>query len=688
MTDSAHGFDPPSFVVKTNELPVDVAAIHESEHLIYPKYRPDIDGLRAIAVLSVVLYHAFPFLCPGGIIGVDIFFVISGFLISAIIFENLERGTFSFLEFYSRRIRRIFPTLLLVLAGSYAFGWIALFADEYRQLSKHIAAGAGFVSNFVLWDESGYFDNSAATKPLLHLWSLGVEEQFYIIWPLTLWIAWRGRMNFLGITILVGAISFYLNVSEVNSNPVAAFFSPQTRFWELMTGAVLAHLTLHRHRTYETISQELSAKVDQYKICNILSLLGALFIIAGLIAISGTSSFPGWWAVIPTAGSVIIISAGQDAWFNRAVLSNRALVWFGLISYPLYMWHWPLLTFARIVQGGLPSPGTPVILVGISIVLAWLTYKFIELPIRRGAYSSAKTLSLFALMLMVGCIGYSTFKFDGLPTRPLIKHAENVSAEFQGPYWKFYQNNTCLHRYPFWERFSYPYWFCMASKDEKPTLLLLGNSYANELYAGLSRNDGFSHHSILSIGDCDPEDQELDDSEITPHPCSGYRKFHQQEFINNIIATSESLRFVIMDGLVSTPDAQYIAGIKRRIDFVEQHNAIVILFIPHLELTYDIRNCFSRPFGNSIRSCEVDIQERIKLNDTFGALVKQLAQTNPEVLIFDQNDLFCDSRKCSMIRDGMPLLRDEYQHMSEYGSIELAKMFQKWSTTHAPDILR
>lgn len=185
------------------------------------------------------------------------FFVISGFLISAIIFENLERDTFSFLEFYSRRIRRIFPTLLLVLAGSYAFGWIALFADEYRQLSKHIAAGGGFVSNFVLWNESGYFDNSAVTKPLLHLWSLRVEEQFYIIWPLTLWITRRGRPNFLGITILVGAISFYLNVSKVHTNPVAAFFSPQTRFWELMTGAALAHLSLHKHRPFDNFAHEL-----------------------------------------------------------------------------------------------------------------------------------------------------------------------------------------------------------------------------------------------------------------------------------------------------------------------------------------------------------------------------------------------------------------------------------------------
>ena len=148
--------------------------------LLHPKYRPDIDGLRALAVLSVVAFHAFPNVISGGFIGVDIFFVISGFLITTIILENLRSGSFSFIEFYSRRIRRIFPALFLVLLTCYAFGWFALYASEYKQLGEHIAAGAGFLQNFVLWSESGYFDNSSDTKPLLHLWSLAIEEQFYI----------------------------------------------------------------------------------------------------------------------------------------------------------------------------------------------------------------------------------------------------------------------------------------------------------------------------------------------------------------------------------------------------------------------------------------------------------------------------------------------------------------------------
>ena len=169
--------------VKSNGLPSVPALSH-------PKYRPDIDGLRAIAVLSVVIFHAFPNSLKSGFIGVDIFFVISGYLISSIIFENIDRGSFSFAQFYGRRIKRIFPALSLVLLSCLVFGWFGLLGDEFKQLGKHMAAGAGFVSNFFFWQESGYFNNAAETKPLLHLWSLAIEEQFYIVWPLLVWV-WR-----------------------------------------------------------------------------------------------------------------------------------------------------------------------------------------------------------------------------------------------------------------------------------------------------------------------------------------------------------------------------------------------------------------------------------------------------------------------------------------------------------------
>jgi peptidoglycan/LPS O-acetylase OafA/YrhL len=678
---------------------IDGAGVAAPIRSIHPKYRSDIDGLRAIAVLSVVGFHAFPFWFKGGFTGVDIFFVISGFLISTIILENLERGTFSFIEFYGRRIIRIYPALLLILVASYAFGWIALFADEYRQLGLHIAGGAGFVANFVLWNESGYFDNSAAMKPLLHLWSLGIEEQFYIIWPLLLWFAWQRRLNLLTLTVGIAAISFWLDVRGVHRDAIATFYSPQTRFWELMIGSILAQVTLHERnlakcivRKFEiflaTVIYAKADPADRRLVQDFCSFLGAAFIVIGFTSISNERSFPDWSALFPTVGTALVISAGSQARLNRTVLSNGLLVWAGLISYPLYLWHWPLLSFGQIVQGDLPTREVRISLVAISVVLAWLTYKFVERPIRRNNRGSATAMVLVLAILLVGGVGYYSYEQDGLGWRRFIEHTAKVNAQFEGPLWRYTKNETCLNRYPFKESADYPWWFCMASKDEKPTLLLLGHSYANHLYPGLLKTDGFSQHSILSIGTCEPDDTQPVYSQPTTDPCSGDRKFHQQRFIDNIIATSGSLQYVIIDGLPGSPGPQYIDRIKRRIDFIERQNIKVIVFVPHLILGYDIRACFARPFQRPKKSCEIELGARREMNELFQPLIDQITKTNPQVLFFDQNDLFCDKKRCSMIKDGMPLFRDEAQHLSEFGSIQLAHIFKKWAAANAASLTR
>lgn len=234
-----------------------------------PKYHPDIDGLRALAVLSVVIYHAFPEWLKGGFVGVDIFFVISGYLISTIIFTNLEKETFSFREFYIRRVKRLFPALLLVLVSSLLFSWFALFADEFEQLGKHVLAGTVFISNLVFWSENGYFDNIAASKPLLHLWSLGIEEQFYIIWPLLIWFVWRSKIGLLLVTISVTFLSFFLNIYSIGQDPVATFYSPLTRLWELSTGSLLAYLVFGNRINSSTFTPTQS---------NTLSSIGVFFL--------------------------------------------------------------------------------------------------------------------------------------------------------------------------------------------------------------------------------------------------------------------------------------------------------------------------------------------------------------------------------------------------------------------------
>ena len=341
------------------------AAAAPSTGLVHPKYRPDIDGLRAVAVISVLGFHAFPAWVKGGFIGVDIFFVISGFLISTIIFASLDGPGFSYREFYDRRIRRIFPALALVLAVSAAFGWFVLLPNEWQQLGKHIAAGAAFLSNLAFWSEAGYFDNAADTKPLLHLWSLAVEEQFYILWPLMLGLAWHRKWRFLTMFGVVALLSFLLNVGTIHSHRIAAFYSPATRFWELMAGGGLAYLRLYRPQVLA-------------KRRNLQSVAGFALIALGLIYIRADKAFPGWWALLPTLGAFFCISAGPSALLNRVLLGARPLVWVGLISYPLYLWHWPLLAFARIVEGGMPSESVRAVLMAAAMLLAWITYRFVE----------------------------------------------------------------------------------------------------------------------------------------------------------------------------------------------------------------------------------------------------------------------------------------------------------------------
>lgn len=377
--------------------------------LSHPKYRADIDGLRAIAVLSVLIFHAFPEWLSGGFIGVDIFFVISGYLISRIIFENINEKRFSFLEFYSRRINRIFPALFTVLLFSYAFGWLNLLADDFAQLGKHIAGGAGFIANIILWNESGYFDKTAELKPLLHLWSLGIEEQFYFIWPLFIWWIARWPKKVLPSIVIIGLISFVLNVININTTPVATFYSPQTRFWELILGALLAYGTVHH-----------SAFLHEIKLAHrsALSVIGLALILLAALILNQKSIFPGWWALIPTIGAVFIIGVGSSAWCNRKILSNKVLVWFGLISFPLYLWHWPLLAFARLQEGEALSLFIRCCLVLTSVVLAWLTYRFVERPIRFNlSYRTRKSVALVFLMILIGYLGYNCFDRKGIAFR-------------------------------------------------------------------------------------------------------------------------------------------------------------------------------------------------------------------------------------------------------------------------------
>ena len=389
--------------------------IIQKSHLTHPKYRKDIDGLRAVAVLAVVAFHAFPNVIKGGFIGVDVFFVISGFLISTIVFENLDRGTFTFREFYARRIRRIFPALILVLLVCLLFGFLCLLSDELNQLGKHVAGGAVFVSNLLLWSESGYFDNVAETKPLLHLWSLGIEEQFYIFWPLILWLAWRLKTSYIYIIVTLCFVSFMLNINGIKHNAVASFYSPQTRFWELLFGSLLAWLSLYKKKVFTKKTHETlillfgrsGTHIFGNVLSNAISITGCIFLFFGFCMINKEVKFPGFWALLPVLCAVLIIAAGPNTWINQKILSNKITVWFGLISFPLYLWHWPILSFNRIIYNNTLPTIFKLMGMALSILLAWLTVILVEKPFRFGnTRVGVKIGTLCFLAFVIGGMGY------------------------------------------------------------------------------------------------------------------------------------------------------------------------------------------------------------------------------------------------------------------------------------------
>jgi peptidoglycan/LPS O-acetylase OafA/YrhL len=659
-----------------------------SEFSLNSNYRPDIDGLRAIAVLSVVFFHAFPSGMRGGYVGVDIFFVISGYLISSIIYESLDKGTFSFAEFYARRIRRIFPALIIVLALSYAFGWFSLLADEYKQLGEHIFAGAIFLSNFLLWSEVGYFDNVAEIKPLMHLWSLGIEEQFYIVWPLLLWLAWKVRLNLFALTMLVAAVSFYLNVTTVEQDAIAAFYSPLTRFWELLSGSMLAWLVRYHNGVYQNLSIKTCGCMKKFisgghipeRDCifaNILSILGMIVLILGFAVIKKDFTFPGKWALVPVAGSIMLILAGQHAYFNRTILSSKVAVWFGLISFPLYLWHWPMLSFARIIESDVPSRPVRICAILLAVFLAWLTYMLVERPLRFGRYGWAKTSFLLLLMAGIASAGYHLFKNEGYDLRASIRgYVNNKNELVRLPA----VDRTCLD-YIGIEKPLFHY--CrMTNLGASETIAVIGDSHAHVAYPGLvniSRESGYNTVLLANSG-CPPfAGISAGTKKIEAETCR-----QRIEQLLDIVTKHDDIKkiffftrgtvyitgtqpvtkdkVVLAENLIS-PDA-FAEAAQSTFNFLIAHGKIVYYVMENPELAYPATACIKRPFKTTTKDCTLS---QVNVMARQGVYINAFSSLR-KVIIIDSLPMFCPGGTCLVFDKDGSILYSDSDHLSIAGS--------------------
>lgn len=385
------------------------------------KYRADIDGLRAVAVLAVIAFHACPAYLPGGFIGVDMFFVISGYLISGIIYKSKREETFSYTDFYARRVRRIFPALLVAVALCLAYGWLVLLPTEYEQLGGHAAAGTVFLQNVMFWKESGYFDTSASLKPLLHLWSLAVEEQIYLVFPpLVLFFIWM-RWPMVPMLAVLLVASFAANLFMASRAVSADFFLTPFRAWEFLAGAILAWIYDQRGQSSERSWLGEAA-----------SWSGVLLLAVGMAWITDREPYPGWRAVVPVVGTLLVIAAGRSAAFNRWALSLAPVVWVGLISYPLYLFHWPLISFVHIIKGATPDPKLIAAAVALSFVLSLATYYCLERQLRHSRWRWTVPLLLIGF-LALGGVGAAIWKGKLPPTPPSREVQQVNQAIAEGP---------------------------------------------------------------------------------------------------------------------------------------------------------------------------------------------------------------------------------------------------------------
>jgi peptidoglycan/LPS O-acetylase OafA/YrhL len=471
------------------------------------KHRPEIDGLRTFGIIPLMLFHAGFNSFSGGYVSVDIFFVISGYLISTIILEEINRGNFSIINFYERRLRRILPALFLVIITTLIAGFILLSPVDYKSLGESVMAVTTFTSNIYFWKTSDYFDPHSELKPLLNTWSLAVEEQFYIIFPVLLILiikmAKEKLLPILFALTMIGCIFSYWGSSHF---PIFSFYLLPTRFYELMIGAICAVMSLEQKKLYLFMLSNNS----------FISVIGFSLIAYSIIFFDGTIPFPSLYALIPTIGTALLILCCTDSNFLGSILKYKFFVTIGLISYSTFLWFQPIFAFARIINGEEPNNFVFLLLSLLSLVVGWISWKFIETPLRNKNIYSRKFIFLTSLItsLTLFTIGLGLFKTNGLENfyinhrlspEELVQH--ELSKKFTGKdlYQQMHDDFICK----FWTKSINDHFierFDKCSQKNGPAIVVLGDSHAMNLYNILAKTGQYKFIVGISQGGCRPYD--------------------------------------------------------------------------------------------------------------------------------------------------------------------------------------
>lgn len=439
--------------------------------------RPDLHGLMALAVLGVLLHQAFPVQFQAGAAGVEALLVIAGYLVGSTVLSGWHTREFGMAGFWAQGIRRFFPALVLVLAAALVAGWFLLPPADYRGLGQQVLAGSTFFTHLVWPSDTVPLEAGSTSKPLQHLWPLAVGVPFCLLWPLAVWVMHRWRLNAMRWTAGVLLLLFLLHLRLAREAPPVSFPHPASWLWVLLTGALVA--TVPEKRRNERP--------------NALAWCGAALLILALLPLTPEQAVRGWWALLPTLGTALLIAAGPRAWLHRRVLSSRPLAWVGLIAYPLYLWHWPLLWFAQLKSAQDPGGGQAMVSMALALVLAWTTWRFVERPFRSGLWNgAASTATLGVALGLVAAAGWGVQRHEGLEQRvpELVRHLQTTggrSAVVQG-----WRDKDCMLDYRLPPSHYKP--FCI--EQRRPLVFLWGDSHAGSLYPGFKALKESGRHAF------------------------------------------------------------------------------------------------------------------------------------------------------------------------------------------------
>ena len=624
------------------------------------KYRADIDGLRGLAILPVVAFHAGlpPF--SGGFVGVDLFFVISGFLITTIILEKREAGDFSLLSFYERRCRRILPAFFVVMVGTTVLSAHILFPARFEDFSRSLVSASLFLSSFQFSGEHGYFDVKSELKPLLHTWSLSVEEIFYLVYPVLIILFFRSSEK-VGKRLLtfIALVSFLGTVFALARNPESksAFFLPHSRAWELLLGALAAFCPpwLERGRRYAAP----------------LSALGLALIAGSVFLYDEDTVFPGPAALVPCIGGFLIIHCGRyGSTFVSNLLSLPALVWVGRASFSLYLWHWPLLVLAKTYYSAALTAYQTAAVLGASAVLSAVTLVVVETPFRgsRGILSQKQIFLLSALSVSIlagiGAYGVTT---DGWPGRfstvelRIVNAGLDVDPRRTACLTSFDRRDGCLY----------------GADGTEPTVALWGDSHAAMYAPALGAVAAERNHSaaVYTMPSCPPIHGWAIKNQGWRDDCLAF-----QEIAFQRILSSDTIRTVILGARFlgypfQSPESGFDDGFRNTIERFLAAGKDVAIIYPNPEYGADVPETLYRLWIEDGLPTELKIERQVfahiteEQRDYLDGLSYPMARLYPE-------DHMCDAEFCYFFRNGAVYSHDVH-HLSLSGVMAMREMFEK-----------